>query len=389
MEEITRRTACRALALGAVATAASLVGLSRGGAAHAEESTAQALSDAQAQYDALQAQLDDLASQVENASVELSSTLDSIESKQSEIDDTQAQIDDLQTQLEQYQSQLSEIMASDYKSGSTSALDVILSSSDYEELTRNIYYLTKLNDSETELIQQTWQTQQDLQSTEDTLQQQLSDLQSLKDQQESQLADIQASQDQTYALLTSASEQVQQLTDQYNAELVAQAQAAEEARKAQEAAAAAAAQTSTSSASLGASGYSGESSSGATGSASAVVSACYSTPSPGAGLCAAWVTNVFSNAGMGYYGGNACDMYSAYCYSTDQSALSPGMIIAVSTHNLTTAGSIYGHIGIYVGGGTVMDNIGYIRSISASEWISTYSTTVPARWGWLGGVALS
>ena len=49
---------------------------------------------------------------------------------------------------------------------------------------------------------------------------------------------------------------------------------------------------------------------------------------------------------------------------------------------------IYGHIGIYIGGGIVMDNIGYIRSISADEWISYYSTSVPVRWGWLGGIAL-
>jgi cell wall-associated NlpC family hydrolase len=65
------------------------------------------------------------------------------------------------------------------------------------------------------------------------------------------------------------------------------------------------------------------------------------------------------------------------------------MIIAVSSHNLDAAGRIYGHVGIYVGNGTVMDNIGYIRSTSVDSWISTFSGVVPARWGWLGGVVLA
>ena len=65
------------------------------------------------------------------------------------------------------------------------------------------------------------------------------------------------------------------------------------------------------------------------------------------------------------------------------------MIVAVSSHPHTSAGQIYGHVGIYVGGGTVMDNIGYIRSIDLGSWISYYGSTVTPRWGWLGGVTLS
>jgi cell wall-associated NlpC family hydrolase len=94
-------------------------------------------------------------------------------------------------------------------------------------------------------------------------------------------------------------------------------------------------------------------------------------------------------AGVGYVGGNACDMYANYCTSSNRSDLQVGMIIAVSTHSLTSAGRLYGHVGIYVGGGTVMDNVGYIRSISVDTWISTYDTTVTPRWGWAGGVVLS
>ena len=125
------------------------------------------------------------------------------------------------------------------------------------------------------------------------------------------------------------------------------------------------------------------------GSQQAVVNAAHSTPSPGYGYCAAWVTNVFQNAGIGYFGGNACDMYNSWCTSSNLDDLKPGMIIAVSTHNLDAAGRIYGHVGIYIGGGKVMDNIGAIRTIDVNQWISAFSGLVPAKWGWLGNVPLS
>ena len=125
------------------------------------------------------------------------------------------------------------------------------------------------------------------------------------------------------------------------------------------------------------------------GSQQAVVSAAYATPSPGYGYCAAWVTNVFQNAGIGYFGGNACDMYSSWCTSSNLDDLKPGMIIAVSTHNLDAAGRIYGHVGIYIGNGQVMDNIGPIRTVDVNQWIQTFSGVVPAKWGWIGNIPLS
>lgn len=125
------------------------------------------------------------------------------------------------------------------------------------------------------------------------------------------------------------------------------------------------------------------------GSQQAVVSAAYSTPSPGYGYCAAWVTNVFQNAGIGYFGGNACDMYNSWCTSSNLDDLKPGMIIAVSTHNLDAAGRIYGHVGIYIGNGQVMDNVGPIRTIDVNQWIQNFSGVVPAKWGWIGNVPLS
>lgn len=55
--------------------------------------------------------------------------------------------------------------------------------------------------------------------------------------------------------------------------------------------------------------------------------------SPGANLCAAYVSNVYQAAGYGYVGGNANDMYYNCCTSTDTDELRNGMIIAVPTWN--------------------------------------------------------
>ena len=81
-------------------------------------------------------------------------------------------------------------------------------------------------------------------------------------------------------------------------------------------------------------------------------------------------------------------MYAAYCTSSDKSNLKVGMIIAVPSHPHTSAGRIYGHVGIYVGNNTVRDNIGYIRDINVDSWISYYGATSTPRWGWAKGINL-
>jgi peptidoglycan DL-endopeptidase CwlO len=354
--------------------------------AQAEEATAEALADAQAQYESVQAQIDEIAYEYQLMSQELDSTLGSIEAKNSEIAQTQADIEEKQAELSSLQDELSTYVTNSYKHGNASVLDVVLNSTDFEELFRNIYYLNKVSDAESQLISQAKDVKAQLEEQQEQLQSQLSELEDLRAQQQSQLDEMESRQNDAYVLLSSLDEQVQQLTEQYNQELIAQAEAAAAEQAAAEAAAAADAAESSSSDS----DYSsGSSYSGGSGSASAVVSSCYSTPSPGSGLCAGWVTNVFNNAGLGYYGGNACDMYASWCYLSDQSSLQTGMIVAVSSHPHTSAGQIYGHVGIYVGGGTVMDNIGYIRSIDIDSWVSYYGGTVTPRWGWLGGVTLS
>ncbi|RRA66154.1 CHAP domain-containing protein [Streptococcus agalactiae] len=113
-----------------------------------------------------------------------------------------------------------------------------------------------------------------------------------------------------------------------------------------------------------------------------IVNAAYITPSPGAGWCAMWVSQVYQNAGLGYIGGNANDMYRNYTFTSDRSKLKVGMLVAVeSSSSGSSAGLTYGHVGIYIGDGKVIDNIGRIRVTTLDDWIATFCKHHPVGFG--------
>ena len=386
-QELSRRTALKAL-FGA-ASAAVLFGLpARAHAAEASKETTDKLNAAQAQLDEVQAQLDSIANEYAALANKNAQTLNDIENVQGKIDGTQAQIDEKKAELKKKRNDLSDRVAASYKSGGTNILSLLLASGSFEELVANAHYVEKINKSDRDAIEdiQTIQAELDAQKTE--LEAQKADLEKLKDQQTAQMQDMQAKQQEVQTVLNGLSDDVKELMAQRDSEILAAAQAEEAARKA---AAAAAAANKNNSCSGGGSYAPGTPQQNAgSGKQQAVINACYSTPSPGQNWCAAWVTNVFRNAGVGYFGGNACDMFNAWCYSSDRSALQVGMIVADSSHSGTGApGLIYGHVGIYVGGGIVMSNEGAITSKSLDSFISFYGTGSGVRWGWLGGIALS
>ena len=113
-----------------------------------------------------------------------------------------------------------------------------------------------------------------------------------------------------------------------------------------------------------------------------IVNAAFITPSPGPGWCAMWVSQVYQNAGLGYIGGNANDMYRNHTFTSDRSKLEVGMLVAVeSSSSGGQAGLIYGHVGIYIGDGKVIDNIGHIRVTTLDDWISTFCKHSPVGFG--------
>ena len=92
---------------------------------------------------------------------------------------------------------------------------------------------------------------------------------------------------------------------------------------------------------------------------------------------------------------NAKEAYENYCTSSDLNELKVGMVVAIDQHNYSNAGSIHGHIGVYVGDGMIMDNVslnggGYIRTMPVREWIDFYNEHSlngnPVKWGWMDSI---
>jgi len=114
-----------------------------------------------------------------------------------------------------------------------------------------------------------------------------------------------------------------------------------------------------------------------------IVEAAHNTSSPGPDLCARWVSTVYRNAGLGYIGGNANDMYRKHTFTSDIADLKLGMLVAVeSSSSGSRMGKIYGHVGIYIGDGKVMDSVGYKKISTLEEWIKTYCQHSPVGFGY-------
>lgn len=370
--------------------------------------TQEKLDAAQLSYDEAQSKLDQIgqeysaiADQLSQTQAQVGDLSSQIDAKQAEIEQKQTEIDAKQAEVEAKQQQLGDRMCSAYKSGGSSVLDILLSSATFEELTSNIYYLDKISAADQAMISEVKDLKAELESQKSSLEaekaeleSQKSELETLQAQQEQQLEEAQAKQAEAQDLVSNLSSEVKELMAQRDAELLAAQKAAEEAARQEEerrkaAAAAAAAAANKNNGSSGGSGSGGSQTITGNGSLAAVQSAAYSVPSPGSGLCAAWVTRVFAAAGLNVGGGNACDMYNWYCY-TSVSNIQPGMIVACPSAPYSSAAVIYGHVGIYLGNNTVRDNAsGRLRTSSLSAWVSEYSVTSTVRCGWLGGVALS
>lgn len=102
----------------------------------------------------------------------------------------------------------------------------------------------------------------------------------------------------------------------------------------------------------------------------AIVNAALTTPWAGPDKCATWVTWVYQAAGLGTHGGNGNSMLAGYATSSDWANIKVGQIVSAQIGS-GSAGAIYGHVGIYIGDGKIMDNItSGLRTIPLTDWIA-------------------
>ncbi len=335
------KTACSRAMVGVLSFVMGFTCFLSPAAAHA-----QTLESAQAELARAEASIAAIAEQTQAASNNLSATM-------TQSDEVNAEIAQKEQELEAKRAVLAKRMNADYKGGSTNILDVLLSSTSFEELASNLYYFAKIASSDANLINE-------VASAKESLEQTKTELDALQTEQQAQLEDIQAKQNEVQSIINGLSAEVREMIAQQDAGII--------------------------------DGGGGDApgpaptpgpSPAPSDKGQAIVEATLRVPSPGAGYCAAWVSRVYYAAGCGYPGGNAVDMYYRYCSSSNRADLQPGMIIAVPSSPYDAAGRIYGHVGIYIGNGQVRDNIGYIHTGSLDTWINYYSAggSTP-RWGW-------
>lgn len=345
----------------------------------ASEETMEALEEAQERYNEVAAELERLGQEYAQLASQHALTVDEIERVTKEIAELEAEIERKEAEIERTQKQLGARMSSAYKSGNQGVLDLLFSATTFDEFSSSIYYLDKVSESDREMIESIKDTKAALEQDKINLEEEQRQLEALREQEEQEMETLQAKQAEVQDLLNDLDDEVRELIEQRDAEILEAKERAEEAERQRQAA-------------MAAGSYTGEVSyvSGASGSQMSVVEAASWTPSTGAGYCAAWVSNVFANAGVGTIYGNACDMYWAYCYSSDLSEIQTGMVIAVPTEPYSYAAILYGHVGIYIGNGLVRHCVsGYVKTQSLSSWISEFGVTATVRWGWLGGIVLA
>ena len=74
-------------------------------------------------------------------------------------------------------------------------------------------------------------------------------------------------------------------------------------------------------------------------------------------------------------------------WSTDINTIPPGAFVFGTGRGSNLGGSVYyGHVGIYLGDGTIADNIGGVDISSVNEWISWQTDVIDGQQGWLGWV---
>lgn len=120
-----------------------------------------------------------------------------------------------------------------------------------------------------------------------------------------------------------------------------------------------------------------------------VVALAKSQHSTGEDRCAGWIQNVLARE-LGFrVEGDALALYNDYCKSSDLAALKVGMVVGVPSVPYNVNGRKYGHVGLYVGDGQIMDFAGMkTRCLPLGLWLSAYGVAAEPRWGWLGSIGL-
>ena len=195
----------------------------------------EALTEAQKEYDAANQKLQAIGSQLEQTEYQLNQTESQLEQLDIDISDTQDGIEDKARQLGQAQSALSAYVEISYKSGKNSTLDLLLSSTDFNDFVTRSYYTTKIQDAQINTINEIKQLKAELEDERNTLTTQQEEEKQLKDKLTEQQKTLSDAESEASAVVDGLSAEVKNLFAAQQSELTAAAQAQSKAASAAEA----------------------------------------------------------------------------------------------------------------------------------------------------------
>lgn len=354
---------------------------------------------------------DELAAQVEAAEQRLGELNHQLEAAQAQVDtteadlaDTRARIDALQQEIAQNEEELStsQVELADqasetYKDGGATLVDIIFSSSSLSDFVSRIFYANRVASVRSEKIASVRELQETLETQKSDLSVEEEQLTSLLDQQEQSRAELESA-------TIEASEYVEGLSDELQAALDAEREAAAEEARRQAAAQQAELerqqeqerleqeqqqqeqqpQTPSNSGNTGSSGSSGNTgtvevpSGGGSGNLTAsqrqaIVNAglsqigveyVFGAMNPGVALdCSGLTTYSYSQAGLSITRSSALQyrqVVNAGNLTMSTSELQPGDLVFYGNPNIS-------HVGIYIGGGQIVHANGYGRGVMISS----------------------
>ncbi len=193
----------------------------------------------QAQLQEAQAKLQTMSEQVAAKGEELNDTLYQLEQTKDQIDQTSQDIEAKQAELKEAQEILSDRVASNYKAGGSSLLELVLQSTTFEEFVSSIYYAGKVTARDAEVIKTVKEVRAELNEKRESLAKLEGEQESLADQQKSQKEALEQQQSEQQGYVNSLSAEVQaKLEEERQAELARQEAERKAAQEAAERAAA-------------------------------------------------------------------------------------------------------------------------------------------------------
>lgn len=187
---------------------------------------AETSAELQQQLDSVSEQLYSLYSAAEQAGNDLATVTSNLNDTKAQIEQTIADIAEEEAQLAAYQDELGELVSTQYKSGgSTSIVTLLLSSGSFTDLISNLHYADKAAQHKQGVITAARELKDSLEQNRQALEEQ-------KSEQEKLVADQQVKTEAAQAAANEAQEYYNQLSDELKEQIAAEEEAARQAAEA-------------------------------------------------------------------------------------------------------------------------------------------------------------